>query len=217
MGGLSFYSERFRAVEVNNTFYRLPHRETLVRWRDETPPDFVFAVEASRYITHMKKLKDAGRSVEQFMDHGACLQPKLGPVLFQLPPNWKIAPARLEDFLAVLPQNRRVAFEFRDTTWWADEIYAALRMSNAAFCIVDLAGRTSPREATFDFVYLRLHDPGNAYQGQYGSEGLQPWAHLLSGWRERGREVFCFFDNDQDGYAPADAHELQAMVGVDRR
>lgn len=158
---LSFYAERFAAVEVNNTFYQLPARETLVSWRDGTPGDFLFACKASRYITHMKKLKDPRDSLRRFFEVVEALDPKLGPILFQLPPRWHVDVERLEGFLEALPAGRRYAFEFRDESWFAAEVYDALARHNAAFCIYDLAGRRSPVEVTADFAYVRLH-------GSYG-------------------------------------------------
>lgn len=210
---LSFYAERFAAVEVNNTFYQLPARETLVSWRDGTPGDFLFACKASRYITHMKKLKDPRDSLRRFFEVVEALDPKLGPILFQLPPRWHVDVERLEGFLEALPAGRRYAFEFRDESWFAAEVYDALARHNAAFCIYDLAGRRSPVEVTADFAYVRLHGPDRAYRGSYDGRTLYGWLRRFLRWRGEERDVYCFFDNDEKGYAALDALRMMEMLG----
>jgi uncharacterized protein YecE (DUF72 family) len=213
---LSYYAERFRSVEINNTFYSLPAGKTLDNWSGTVPAGFLFAVKASRYITHMKKLKDPREAVQTFFDRVAALGRHLGPVLFQLPPRWRCNPSRLEEFLGALPSEYRYAFEFRDHSWFGREIYGLLREAGAAFCIYDLAGTLSPREVTADFVYIRLHGPGEAYQGSYDTRSLAGWAGALSTWSDQGRDIFCYFDNDQEGFAAHNALELQAMLDQDR-
>lgn len=209
---LPHYAERFRTVEINNSFYALPSEKTLKNWRKTVPEEFVFAVKASRYITHMKKLKDPAEPVGNFLDRMAVLGSSLGPVLFQLPPKWRCNPDRLQDFLATLPSAHRYAFEFRDHSWFTSEIYAMLRDANAAFCMYDLADFQSPREVTADFVYIRLHGPGDAYQGSYVTGTLAGWAGAISSWAGQGREVYCYFDNDQEAFAARNALELQGML-----
>ncbi|MFW6180329.1 MAG: DUF72 domain-containing protein [Spirochaetota bacterium] len=209
---LRFYAERFSTVEINNSFYNLPAAGVFRSWRDSVPRGFVFSVKASRYITHMKKLKDPRDSVRRFMDRASELGEKMGPVLFQLPPRWKVNPERLESFLGELPEGPRYTFEFRDQTWFCPEVYALLRDRGAAFCIYHLAGTLTPREVTADFVYVRLHGPGDAYQGSYNRETLSGWAGAFSSWDRGGRDVYCYFDNDQRGYAARDAGELRGMV-----
>jgi uncharacterized protein YecE (DUF72 family) len=208
----SFYMERFHTVEVNNTFYQLPQKETFDKWRDEAGKNFFYALKASRYITHMKKLKDPEEPVGNFLERAARLGDKLGPVLFQLPPRWKKNAERLEAFLDNLPAGNRYAFEFRDDTWWDPQIYRILSEKNAAFCAFDLEGRLSPLEVTTGFAYLRLHGPDGAYQGQYPDEVLSGWAGRFSQWRSQGIEIFCYFDNDQNGYAAQDALRLKEMT-----
>jgi len=211
---LSFYAARFAAVEINNTFYRLPARETLARWRDETPAGFVFACKASRYITHMKKLGDPRRSVRRFFAAVDVLGGKLGPVLFQLPPRWHADAALLDASLAALPADHRYAFEFRDPTWFAPEILQILTRHGAAFCIYDLGGRRSPAEVTANFAYVRLHGPADPYRGSYDGRTLAGWARRFRRWRAGGRDVYCFFDNDEQGFAARDALRLQGMVAA---
>lgn len=209
---LPYYAERFPAVEINNTFYQLPDPKTPGAWRDATPNDFRFAVKASRYITHMKKLKDPHDSVRRFFEAVEALGDKLGPVLFQLPPKWGRDLGRLEEFFEALPRGRRYAFEFRDESWLGDETYELLEKRNAALCIYDLDGRRSPARTTADFVYVRLHGPDGPYQGSYDGRTLNGWARRFRRWRDEGRDIYCFFDNDDQGYAPRDALELQRML-----
>ncbi len=209
---LAFYADRFETVEINNSFYQLPSEKALAEWRDTVPDDFVFAAKASRYITHMKKLKDAREAVATFIERMEVLGDKLGPVLFQLPPRWRLDPERLRSFLALLPADHRYAFEFRDPSWFEKDVYDALSGHNAAFCIYDLAGRLSPRKVTADFVYVRLHGPGDAYEGFYDQRTLAGWAGAFSTWTRKGLEIYCYFDNDQGGYAVRNASSLLRML-----
>ncbi len=215
-GFLAHYVQHFATVEINNTFYRLPKPETMAAWRDEVPKDFRFACKASRYITHMKKLKDPAASSARFFEVIAALGHKLGPILFQLPPRWRVDVGRLRAFLETLPPGHRAAFEFRDETWFTDEVLAALSDHDVAFCIYDLAGRCSPLEVTGDFVYLRLHGPGAAYSGSYDERTLAAWAKRIAAWQDQGRSVFTYFDNDEAGYAVRDALRLIERLGISR-
>lgn len=205
---LSYYGTRFRAAEVNNTFYSLPSTETLAGWRDETPEGFVFACKASRYITHMKKLKAPEQSTARFFDTVAALGSRLGPVLFQLPPNWSPNAERLESFLDGLPGGHRYAFEFRDERWFDDDVLEALRRHHAACVAYDFAGETRRPEATADFDYVRLHGPSEAYQGRYDDKELDIWASWIGERLEAGHDVYCYFDNDEAGHAANDALRL---------
>jgi uncharacterized protein YecE (DUF72 family) len=209
---LASYAARFGAAEINNSFYQLPSAATLAEWRDTVPAGFRFTAKASRYITHMKKLNDPAASLERFLDRIAVLDPKLGPLLFQLPPNWRADVERLTAFLHALPNGRRAAFEFRDSSWWTAEVYDALARFGAAFCPFELAGAAAPVVVTADFVYLRLHGPGDAYQGSYDEDRLCAWADRLVAWRDEGRDVWCFLDNDEAGYAAANAMRLKELV-----
>jgi uncharacterized protein YecE (DUF72 family) len=208
---LSFYTRHFQTAEINNTFYRLPSKQTLAAWRDQVPKNFVFSVKASRYITHMKKLKDPDEPVSVFLGVVSTLKERLGPILFQLPPRWRFNPVRLQNFLECLPRNHRYVFEFRDESWFQPECYEMLRRHQAAFCLYELAGTSSPKELTADFVYVRLHGPRGAYRGQYGVSALAGWAGAFSAWLQKDREVFCYFDNDETGYAPLNALRLKKM------
>jgi uncharacterized protein YecE (DUF72 family) len=197
---------------VNNTFYRLPSERTIAAWAATVPDGFTFAIKASRYITHMKKLKDPRESAARFLNRIAAFGHRLGPVLFQLPPGWSVNVERLASFLEALPVGNRYAFEFRDASWHIDEVYSLLREHGAAFCIYDLAGKTSPLEVTADLVYVRLHGPGDAYRGSYTTRALSTWARAFEEWSNE-RDVWCYFDNDERGYAPKNALSLRSMIG----
>lgn len=208
---LAHYAQHLPSVEVNSSFYRLPSRANFAAWRQQTPAAFVFSVKASRYITHMKKLREPEHTLPPLLDAVSGLEEKLGVLLFQLPPHWRPDVARLHAFLAALPCGQRAAFELRDPGWHSDAVLALLAQHNAAFCIYDLAGFESPRLVTADFVYLRLHGPGAAYCGRYGRRALTGWANWLA--QQSVAAAYVYFDNDQAAYAVQDALELKAMLG----
>ncbi len=209
---LRYYQERFHSVEINNSFYQLPKEKTLIAWRENAPEGFIFAVKASRYITHLKKLTEPDQSVKTLFDRIKLLGNKLGPVLFQLPPHFQFNAARLETFLQALPRDYRYALEFRDPSWLNAEACRILSHYQAAFCIYEFAGRRTPHEVTTDFVYIRLHGPGDAYQGSYDNRELTEWARAITAWVNQGKEVFCYFDNDAAGYAAQNALTLKEML-----
>ncbi len=211
---LAFYARRFRSVEINNTFYRLPERRTLKGWHDAVPPNFIFAVKASRFITHMKKLNAPARALGIFFRRIEALGDKLGPVLFQLPPRWRCNHARLASFLSSLSRDFRYAFEFRDPSWLEPATYDLLAQHGAALCIYELAGYRSPITVTSRLVYIRLHGPKGPYQGRYTRRALARWADRIGAWSAEGRSVCCYFDNDQLGYAALNALELSHLVGT---
>jgi uncharacterized protein YecE (DUF72 family) len=208
------YKKHFSSVEINNSFYRLPTPETFAMWRKTTPRNFIFAVKGSRFITHMKKLNLDKEGIKKFFTSVKKLNEKLGVILFQLPPKWKVNAARLKNFIAVLPKKYRYAFEFREHSWYSAEIYAILKKGKCAFCIYELEHHLSPLKVTADFVYVRLHGPGNKYQGSYTTETLKEWARRCMEWQKNGRDVFVYFDNDQEGFAAFNALELKKLVDV---
>jgi uncharacterized protein YecE (DUF72 family) len=209
---LQWYVERFDTVEINNSFYRLPQASALQLWCRQTPPGFCFAVKASRYITHNRKLKEPQNTVEKFLSVIDKLERRLGPILFQLPPSWKVNVERLDEFLSGLPLAHRYVFEFRNETWNVPQVYDVLRRHNAAFCIYELAGFHAPIEVTADFTYVRLHGPGNKYQGDYSGKTLRTWAGRIHEWRKQLKHIFVYFDNDQAGFAAKNATELKGMI-----
>lgn len=213
---LDRYSKYFDTVEINATFYRLPTDQTVQGWVRKVPGPFIFALKASRYITHMKKLKDPRESIDKFFSRIALLGNKSGPVLFQLPPNWKKNEKRLGNFLKELPAGYRYAFEFRHASWFDDDILTLLEDYGAALCLYDMGGKESPLHVISDFIYVRLHGAAGKYQGNYTEELLQPWADRISEWAGENREVFCYFNNDASGYAPLNALKLIEMLHTNR-
>jgi uncharacterized protein YecE (DUF72 family) len=210
---LRFYLQHFDTLELNNSFYRLPLVSSLESWRDSVPANFVFAVKASRFITHNKKLKDPETALHNLIPRIMHLGPTLGPVLFQLPPQWHVNLERLQAFLAALPAQLRYAFEFREPSWMKPEVIEVLKRFNAAFCIYELAGYHSPLYLTADFTYVRLHGPEtNKYQGSYGDDRLRWWARQIESWANAQKAIYIYFDNDQAGYAPKNALALKNLV-----
>jgi len=210
---LDFYTRHFDTVEINNSFYRLPSETAVQNWRDSTPPGFCFAMKGSRFLTHMKKLKDPVPGIQRFMERADLLGKKLGTIVFQLPPWWELHLARLEEFLEALPRAHHYAFELRNETWRTEQVYRLLRKHNAAFCIFELAGYHSEFTLTANFTYVRLHGPGGAYAGSYDRERLLQWAKRIRAWQKELRAVYVYFDNDQAGYAAENARTLRELVG----
>jgi uncharacterized protein YecE (DUF72 family) len=210
-----YYRTHFDAVEVNNTFYRLPSDAAFDAWRHQGPPGFVYALKASRYITHCRKLNETAGPLERFLERARRLGPHLGPVLYQLPPHWHRDTDRLGQFLDLLPHDVTHVFEFRDPSWYADEVRELLAGAGVGFCIHDLRGADCPRWVTGPVAYLRFHGPtSTAYAGRYGTGRLQKWAAAIEDFRGAGRDVFAFFNNDVGGHAVTDARELQTLLGV---
>ncbi|HKD07841.1 MAG TPA: DUF72 domain-containing protein [Bryobacteraceae bacterium] len=211
---LDYYQRDFDTVELNNSFYRLPVKSGLRKWRESTPANFLFAAKGSRFITHMKKLRDPEPALARFFDHIEVLGDKLGPILFQLPPHWDVDPRRFEIFLDTLPQAHRYAFEFRNPTWNSPAILDLLKRHNAAYCPYHLAGYQSPIEVTTDFTYIRLHGPGAKYQGSYADDALWEWAARIGRWAADLSAIYVYFDNDDSGYAAKDALRLREMTAA---
>jgi uncharacterized protein YecE (DUF72 family) len=210
---LEFYSQRFDTVELNNSFYRLPTETAFDNWRESTPSDFVFAVKASRFLTHQKKLKDPESALQNFLPRAAHLSTKLGPILFQLPPKWQVNPGRLEALLEALPRDLRYVFEFRDLSWIRAEINKLLARFSAAFCIYELAGYHTPLTITADFAYVRLHGPSlGKYQDTYSADRLRRWSKQIENWAKDLAAIYIYFDNDQSGYAARNALTLKGMI-----
>ncbi|MGK6351473.1 DUF72 domain-containing protein [Parapedobacter sp. DT-150] len=209
---LQYYVQSFGTVEINNTFYRIPTEATFGKWAATASDGFLFAVKANRYITHLKKLHDVDTYADDFIQKASLLGPSLGPILFQLPPFWKVDTQRLADFVKALPKGPRYAFEFRNQSWYSDAVYEILHRHHCAFCIYELAGHLSPMEITAQFAYVRLHGPGGKYQGKYTDATLSEWAERCRQWQQRGKDVFIYFDNDQHAYAVDNAKELTELV-----
>ncbi len=209
---LDYYSRRLGTVEINNSFYHLPLETTFARWRETVPDSFVFAVKASRYITHIKRLRDGAETVPRFLERAAALGEKLGIVLFQLPPSMKLDLDRLAAFLDILPRGLRCAVEFRHESWFTARTYDLLDGHGAAFCIHDAFGRATPKEVTGGCVYVRLHGATGMYAGSYGEEQLRGWADDIVEWSGRADAVYVYFNNDSQGFAVHNALRLQELV-----
>jgi len=209
---LDHYSAQFDTVEVNNAFYRLPETATFERWRETTPPGFVFSVKASRYLTHVKRLKEPSEPVGRLMERARHLGPKLGPILLQLPPNLRCDLEVLDATLRAFPRSVRVAFEPRHESWHVDEVAALLTRYNAAFCLSDSTRRKAPLWRTADWGYLRLHDGRSAPIPCYGRTALRSWAGRLASLWDPTDDVFVYFNNDHGGCAVRDAHRFADAV-----
>src|SRR5215469_1774603 len=192
--------------------YRPPEKKTFARWKALAPPGFIFAVKASRFITHIKRLKDAEDSVKLFFSRAQPLGTALGPVLFQLPPRWKLNLDRLSDFLSILPRRHKFSLEFRDQSWYSPQVYQMLRLHNVALCIHDWREMPWPKELTADFIYIRLHGSGMRWGGNYPDAQLRRWAEAIRSWQPQLKEVFVYFNNDIGGHAIRNAHALRHML-----
>jgi uncharacterized protein YecE (DUF72 family) len=209
---LEFYGRSFSTVELNNSFYHLPTEKSVLSWRDSTPDNFIFAVKASRFITHIKRLKDCEEPVKTLLERMGRLDSKLGPILFQTPPGLKFDPGKLSEFVSVLPQGFGYAFEFRNPGWVNGETYKILADNNLAFCVYDFNGYFTPWEITSELVYFRLHGPSGKYAGSYPISFLNELSSAFRKYAREGRRVFCYFDNDYAGYAALNALTLKGLI-----
>jgi len=211
-----FYARYFNTVEINNSFYRLPSATTFDTWRESSPEGFCYAVKASRFITHMKKLKDPESSSSKFFLVADRLRKKLGPILFQLPPRWKVNVERFSEFLTVLPRGHKYVIEFRDESWFVKPVFELMRKHNVAFCIHDFADMKVPNEITADFSYIRFHGPTSAkYFGSYSDADLREWARRIE--RCEVSAVYAYFNNDPGGEAVKNALALKKFLATDSR
>jgi uncharacterized protein YecE (DUF72 family) len=208
---LGWYATQFRTVELNNPFYRLPEPESFDRWHDAVPSDFVFAVKASRYITHIKRLRDVGEPLALFLDRASGLGTKLGPILFQLPPTLQADVGVLHRFLEQLPAGRRWVIEFRHPSWHAPEVYQILGALAVALCI-PVGGRVRPDlVTTAPFAYIRMHS-GQGPGGGFTREQLKWWAARIRALGSAGKDCYVYFNNDRGGHAPRDARTLLHLI-----
>jgi uncharacterized protein YecE (DUF72 family) len=205
------YAERFDTVEINNTFYRLPAASVFRSWRTRAPSGFVFAVKASRYLTHMKKLKDPAAPLDLFFSRARELGGTLGPTLYQLPPRWGVDPNRFETFLRGLPSRRQHAVEFRDPTWYRDDVLALMEKYRVTLCLHDMHTSASPLVDVGPFIYVRFHGT-ERYKGSYSDERLHRWAGWLKERVRSGKAIYAYFNNDVGGHAPRDAIRLRTMM-----
>jgi uncharacterized protein YecE (DUF72 family) len=217
---LDYYSSVFDTVEINNTFYRLPEKSTFACWKRQTPAEFLIAVKASRFLTHIKRLKDPEEPIDRLFSRAKALGPRLGPVLYQMPPNFfrnDVNVERLDIFLRALPRriNQRVVhhvFEFRHPSWYVDETYALLEERKATLCLHDKRGSAILEPFVGPIVYVRFHGTSGHYAGSYPDERLATWAAALAEQWEHGRQVFAYFNNDPDAVATQNAQTLRRQV-----
>ncbi|HSI92275.1 MAG TPA: DUF72 domain-containing protein [Jiangellaceae bacterium] len=213
---LERYAESFATVENNSAFYRLPSRETFESWRAQTPAGFVMAVKASRYLTHIKRLRDPAEPVSRFLAATAGLGDRLGPVLVQLPPTLRADPVRLAECLARFPASSRVAVEPRHDSWWTDEVQALLAGAGAALCWTDVRGRPRTRLwRTASWGYLRLHEGAARPWPRYGDRALHSWSRRIAETWPTGADVYVYFNNDPGGAAVRDAARFVAIARDD--
>jgi uncharacterized protein YecE (DUF72 family) len=218
------YASVFDTVEINNTFYRLPESKTFAGWRERAPEDFLYAIKASRFITHLKRLRDPEEPVTRLFERACALEDHLGPVLYQLPESFHCDLTRLDDFLALLPRTLgeingtppdhviRHVFEFRHRSWYVEETQAVLRAHGVAMCLHDKAGSAIFEPLDTPYLYVRFHGPGGRYFGRYELRRMEYWAETLAEQWRAGRDVFAYFNNDPEGMAVINAQELRRLI-----
>lgn len=215
---LSFYASKFNSVELNVTFYRLPKRSVFGKWQSQTSRDFTFAVKGSRFITHVKKLKNVKDPVKIFFSEAQGLGQKLSVVLWQLPGNLRVNVEKLEDLAKILSRDKvaagvRQAFEFRHESWFCGDIYKVLKKYNFALCIAHSNAWPSVEVVTADYVYLRFHGGRILFTSNYSKKELGVWAKKINKWISEGKDVYAYFNNDAMGYAIDNARTLGRLVG----
>lgn len=215
-GWLGYYSRQFGTVELNNSFYRLPEAAAFERWREQTPEGFVFAVKASRFLTHLRRLRDPEGPVALLLDRARHLGPKLGPVLVQLPPKFPADPARLAAALNQFPAGVRVAVEFRDESWHTDAVRAVLEEHGAALCLADRRGARTPEWRTAGWGFIRFHEGSAEPTPCYENGALAGWAETVKRLWPAGEDVFCYFNNDWQACAIRDAREFARLFKPSR-
>jgi uncharacterized protein YecE (DUF72 family) len=208
------YASVFDTVEINNSFYRLPEASTFAAWSARAPRRFLFAVKASRFLTPMKKLKEPEAPLDRFFSRARSLGRHFGPVLYQLPPGWKLDQGRLEYFLRLLPRDVPQVIEFRDTTWYAPEVYELLERHRVSLCLHDMPGSATGRLRVGPCVYVRFHGASGRYDGSYPDERLADWAEWLERQARTGVDVYAYFNNDVGGHAPRNALVLRRHMAT---
>ena len=206
------YARVFDTVEINNSFYRLPEAETFANWGNRAPMRFIFAVKASRFLTHMKKLPEPAAPIERLFSRMRARGRHRGPGLYQLPPGWKLDRERLEHFLQALPRGIRHVLEFREPSWYADDVLRLLDRHRVALCLHDMPGSATGRERVGPFVYVRFHGATGKYGGSYPDDRLRSWADWLAAQRRAGTETYAYFNNEVGGHAPRNALTLRSFL-----
>jgi len=209
---LKWYSQRFDTVEINSSFYHLPRETTYKNWYATTPKNFLFALKASRFITHIKKLHDCQEPLQTFLERAKILKEKLGPILFQVSPFWKCNLGRLGEFLRCIPKDVNATFEFRHESWFSQEVYETLGKRNISLTIADTPSYPMVERLTADFIYIRLHGHEHLYASDYTEEELQVWASKINKWKKMVKIIYVYFDNDAWGFAVKNAIRLKELL-----
>jgi uncharacterized protein YecE (DUF72 family) len=209
---LSFYAQQFDTVELNNSFYRLPSEKAFTTWRSSTPENFFFAVKVSRFITHIKRLRNLGSTVENFLSRAALLKEKLGPLLYQLPPSMKRNDELLQSFLSTLPSKYQHVIEFRHESWIDERVFDILRTHNVGLCVFDMPGFSCPLVATSDFAYIRFHGSEGLYSSSYSDKELIHWADRIAQLGQSIEASYIYFNNDAEAFAVKNAITLRNLV-----
>lgn len=213
---LEYFAQNFNSLELNNPFYRLPSEKTFLNWQKRTPPDFLFAVKVSRFITHIKKLNQCQNYWKLFLERSLNLGSKLGPFLFQLPPTWKINLSRLKEFVEMIEKNNskfRFVFEFRHPSWFSPEIYQFLKKyKNISLCSADSPSFSIKEEISGNFIYIRMHGGKILYSSNYSEKELKQLAKQINGYLNKGMDVYCYFNNDAYGFAVKNAKQLSKIL-----
>jgi len=209
---LEFYASHFTTVELNNSFYRLPSETAFATWHDSSPANFTFAVKVSRFITHIKRLRNSEEAVDNFISRAKILAEKLGPLLYQLPPNMHRNDEILESFLSTLPQGMKHVFEFRHQSWLEDKVFEILHKHNIGFCVFDMPSVSCPLVATADFAYIRFHGSTGLYFSCYSDEELADWAKRLANLARNLEAIYIYFNNDAEAFAVRNAITLRRYL-----
>jgi len=209
---LEFYASHFTTVELNNSFYRLPSETAFTTWHDSSPANFTFAVKVSRFITHIKRLRNSEEAVDNFISRAKILAEKLGPLLYQLPPNMHRNDEILESFLSTLPQGMKHVFEFRHQSWLEDKVFEILHKHNVGFCVFDMPSVSCPLVATADFAYIRFHGSTGLYFSCYSDEELADWAKRLANLAQNLEAIYIYFNNDAEAFAVRNAITLRRYL-----
>lgn len=209
---LEFYASHFTTVELNNSFYRLPSEAAFTNWYRSTPDNFTFAVKMSRFITHIKRLRDTVDAVEKFIASAIILKEKLGPLLYQLPPSMHRNDEVLELFLPTLPHGMKHVFEFRHQSWFHQSVFETLHKYNAGFCVFNMPSVSCPLVATADFAYIRFHGSTGLYASCYSDEELADWARKLTDLGTNLKAIYIYFNNDAEAFAVRNATTLRGYL-----
>jgi len=210
---LPYYVQKFKTVEINSTFYHLPRQSTIAHWLEVAPDDFLFTLKANRSITHTKSPDRAAKEIRTFIHLIKPLKGKLGVILFQFPPHLRLDMELLENFLSALPHGYKYAVEFRHNSWMEKLVFDLMALHGVALCIHDFGRRQTPWIATAPFVYIRMHGPMGRYNGKYDTDKLKDLCQSIENFAAEGKEVFCYFNNDMEGFAWENAQELMALCG----